>query len=211
MHNISKQAYRFASGLRAEAYFRQLIIKQGFEWTKTNLHDDRNLHYDCSIHKDNSEFFHHKVEVKSIKKIDKRKPYQDELTWIELHGIRKEDKGWLYGGKANSIVFELKDKFVLVPRLKLLELVNEFINLSTYVLSPLHAYYNLYKRGKGYDILTIIKTKELKTLTTLELIKDEYFDVHQLHHVKPPHLNHLWEDIKSQIHMVNPHEPLFIH
>ena len=95
---------------------------------------------------------------------------QDEHVWIELHGVRKDDNGWLYG-KADLIAFELKNSFRIVRRADLLSLVKNLVDFNTRVEKPIEALYKLYSRSGRSDSLTIIRAEDLLKITSLEWTK----------------------------------------
>jgi hypothetical protein len=119
-----------------------------------------------------------KVEVKAMKKIRRSDPTtQDKYTWIEIHGVREWDKGWLFGGKADLIAFETKNSFVLVDRKRLINFVIK--NLSEEVVySPEEALqkdeegkYKKYRRRKNQKIsdeLILIEVDKLKEIAEEE-------------------------------------------
>jgi hypothetical protein len=43
-------------------------------------------------------------------------PVKMQSLCVELHGERPADPGWLFGGKADLVVFQTHDKYLLVDR-----------------------------------------------------------------------------------------------
>jgi hypothetical protein len=102
-----------------------------------------------------------KVEVKGIKRIGRSDANpQEELVWIELHGVRIHDAGWLFG-KADLIAFQLDAAFRIVKRLDLVALVCKMIDYKGQVNSPKDALYKTYSRAGRSDILTMIRYEDL--------------------------------------------------
>jgi hypothetical protein len=113
-----------------------------------------------------------KVEVKSRKRISRDdNNLQSDLTWVEIHGVRPKDTGWLFG-KADLIAFEKEKSFILVKRLDLLAVVNKKVNLVAKVRDPKDALYKIYTRDKRKDKLTLLPTRDIEELKFMEWIKD---------------------------------------
>jgi len=107
--------------------------------------------------------------VKSIKRKSRGdKELQDEFLWVELHSVRKDNKGWLYDGKADLIAFELSQSFRIVDRLELIALVEKLVNFDAKVDSPKDALYKVYSRKSRSDLLTMIKSEDLLRLRHAE-------------------------------------------
>ncbi|KXK16050.1 MAG: hypothetical protein UZ14_CFX002000086 [Chloroflexi bacterium OLB14] len=81
--------------------------------------------------------------------------------WIELHSVRKNNKGWLYAGKADLIAFELSKSFIIVERVELINLVEKLVDFESKVSSAKDALYKVYSRKDRYDVLTMIKSADL--------------------------------------------------
>ena len=109
-------------GLTAEKKFIQIAHSKGYKVCLSNPNQDMNEHWDYELSKDGKSF---KVEVKAMKKIKRSDPTpQDKYAWIELHGVREWDEGWLYGGKSDYIAFETRNSFILVGRKRLIDYIN---------------------------------------------------------------------------------------
>jgi hypothetical protein len=155
-------------GQKAESLFAESALKHG--WTIEPAPEDSNKHehFDYIMSKEDRSL---KVEVKSRKRMGRKdSEVQDEHIWIELHGVRKEDQGWLYG-KADLIAFELKNSFRIVRRTELLDLVKELVDFNIRVKRSREALYKLYSRSGRSDSLTIIKADDLLKITSLEWTK----------------------------------------
>ena len=148
------------AGRAAEEKFIQIAIKNGFEVGKTTYSENAFEHFDYYIIKEDKMT---RVEVKAMKRIDAwDSEVQDKWLWIELHGVRPTDKGWLEG-KADMIAFEQSDHFILVKRTDLRELVELLITHKT-VERPSQAQYKIYQRRGRCDKITIIKTQDLNQI-----------------------------------------------
>ena len=153
-------------GRRAEDSFARLAIQHGFKVTASSEKGNIDEHFDCVIERDGKS---HKVDVKSIKRKSRGdKELQDEFLWVELHSVRKDNKGWLYDGKADLIAFELTRSFRLVDRLELIALVEKLVDFDEKVASPKEALYKVYSRKSRSDLLTMIKSEDLLRLRHAE-------------------------------------------
>jgi hypothetical protein len=88
---------------------------------------------------------------------------QDQWTWVELHGVRPHDKGWLHG-EAKLIAFETKNVFLIVKRLDLITLVHKYVNFDLTVNYAREAQYKVYQRKDRADQITLIETDKLKEI-----------------------------------------------
>jgi hypothetical protein len=155
-------------GQKAESLFAKSAIKHGWVVEPAPEDSNKHQHFDYIMSKDDRSL---KVEVKSRKRMSRQESdVQDEYIWIELHGVRKDDDGWLYG-KADLIAFELKNSFRIVRRTDLLRLVKKLVDFNTRVEKSTEALYKLYSRSGRSDSLTIIKANDLLKITSLEWTK----------------------------------------
>jgi len=114
------------------------------------------------------------VEIKSMKKISRQDVIpQDKYIWIELHGIHPQDRGWLYGGHAELIAFEISKGFIFVKRTDLINLVNRIVDFKARATSPQDAINKVYERraqtsgifGGGNDQVTLINAKKIEAIS----------------------------------------------
>ena len=96
---------------------------------------------------------------------------QDKWIWIELHGVRPKDNGWLYG-KSKVIAFETKESFLLVKRCDLISLVEKYVDMNSEVYSAQEARYKIYQRRGRADKITMIETDKLKEIKFTEWKKN---------------------------------------
>lgn len=161
----------FEMGNSAESLFSKTIKKYGFTCDKTVDSDDIHNHIDYFISKNNRVFG---VDVKAMKRISfDDKEVQDEYHWLELHGVNEGNDGWIFDGKSDFIVFEMKDSFLLVPRFKLVNyLTDEVIGKYQKVFNPRHCIdEGIYQRSGRLDKLTLISSEKLKKMCSTVLPK----------------------------------------
>jgi hypothetical protein len=149
-------------GQKAENQFARLAVKQGFKIAPSSGRANMDEHFDYVMERDGKSF---RVDVKSLKRLSRRDGgTQDELIWIELHGVRTDDKGWLYAGHADLIAFELAESFRIVDRLELIALVETLVDFDAKVTSPKDALYKVYSRKSRPDLLTMIRSEDLNSI-----------------------------------------------
>lgn len=146
-------------GRRAEDTFARLAVKHGFKVTPSSGKENIDKHIDYIIERNGKS---KKVDVKSLKRKSRGdRELQDEFLWIELHSVRKDNKGWLYDGKADLIAFELSKSFRLVERLELIKLIQKLVDFEAKVTNSKEALYKVYSRKDRFDVLTMIKSEDL--------------------------------------------------
>jgi hypothetical protein len=149
-------------GERAEQRFVRLVQQRGWQATPAPAYADIHAHWDYLIQKQSRCF---KVDIKAMKRIQRHDAaVQDTWLWIELHGVRPHDPGWLYGGAADLIAVEIERGFVLVKRLDLIELVAQLVQFEPMVTQASAACYRVYSRPNRPDRLTLIETAQLYRL-----------------------------------------------
>ncbi len=152
-------------GENAENLFIVLAVKLGWKISASSKDENIDEHWDYLIEKESQVF---KVEVKSRKRVSRSdEGLQTGLTWIEIHGVRPKDTGWLFG-KADLIAFEKDKSFILVKRLDLLAVVNKKVNLVAKVRDAKDALYKIYTRPGRKDKLTLLPTKDIEEMKFME-------------------------------------------
>ena len=152
-------------GENAENLFIVLAVKLGWKISASSKDENIDEHWDYLIEKESQVF---KVEVKSRKRVSRSDAgLQSDLTWIEIHGVRPNDTGWLFG-KADFITFEKEKSFIFVKRLDLLTLVNKKVNLVAKVRDAKDALYKIYTRPGRKDKLTLLPTKDIEEIKFME-------------------------------------------
>lgn len=150
-------------GCRAEDTFIEVAKKQGYSCSFSTKEEDMFSKFDVVINNESGSF---RVDVKARKKIHRGdSETQDEYCWVELHGVNEGNDGWLFGGQSDLIAFEKVDSFVLVPRLRLIEYVNN-LPLTELTDDPYEAIGRIYQRRGRVDKLTLIPTSEIEKIGT---------------------------------------------
>jgi hypothetical protein len=153
-------------GQKAEGEFARLAVKQGFTIVASAGRDNMDEHFDYVMERDGKTF---RVDVKSLKRLSRSDGLtQDTYIWVELHGVRADDQGWLYAGHADLIAFELSNSFRIVDRLELIALVEKLVDFNAKVTSPKDALYKIYSRKSRPDLLTMIRAEDLKGIRYAE-------------------------------------------
>jgi len=161
-------------GNKAEKTFIDVAKLNGYSVKKATSLEDMNEHWDYEISNENESF---KIDVKAQKRISRSDTsVQDEWIWVEIHGVRKNDQGWLYGGKSNLIAFERKSDFIIIKIDHLKDLIPKILQLSNtpnpknsneryiWVEKSSEAQYKLYQRKGRYDIITLINFSDLEPI-----------------------------------------------
>jgi len=100
------------------------------------------------------------IDVKAKKRINRGdEEEQDELIWLEFKNVQGRD-GWLCG-KTDVIAFERNNDFVLVKRVRLLEMANNKCDLKKRVDTPRNALYKGYQRKGRKDLISLVKMSDI--------------------------------------------------
>jgi hypothetical protein len=142
-----------------------MAARRGWEIKPASPSENIDDHFDYRIRKGPETF---RVEVKGKKRIGRADAStQEELVWIELHGVRIHDAGWLFG-KADLIAFQMNASFRLVKRQDLIALVCKLIDYKSKVNAPQDALYRTYSRPGRSDILTLLRYEDLQRVLWAE-------------------------------------------
>jgi hypothetical protein len=161
-------------GKKAETLFATMAAKQGYKVIKSSIMADTVEHWDYLIKKDDKKLW---IEVKSQKKFSRHHStgFMEDYAWVELHGVTKNNKGWLYG-KADLIAFETKDSFILVPKDDLRNFTIQKTNGQNvcFTLSTEEdMLYKKYTRGLDRcDIIVLVAMRHLRQLMVYEWMKN---------------------------------------
>ena len=156
-------------GEKAEARFVEIAHRSGWKVAASTKAENIDEHWDYQIEKGEEKY---KVEVKSAKRVHRDdNKIQFEYTWVEIHGVRPKDTGWLFG-KADIIAFEKQNSFIFVKRLDLLAVVNKKVNLVAKVRDPKDALYKIYRRDGRKDKLTLLPASDLEAIKFMEWNKE---------------------------------------
>ena len=143
-------------GYKAEQRFRKTSESIGFQVTRPPSVYDRLEHWDLHLML--------KVDVKAMKKLSRNdlEP-QDEWHWLELSSQYGDNKGWIYGSKADAIAFETKETWVIVTIQGLKDLIERTIPKDVWVDRAIDAKYKRYARkNTTNEAISLVETKLLK-------------------------------------------------
>lgn len=149
-------------GFSAEVIFKRLAEEKGYAVRVSERQDNFN-HVDFILQKDGKEW---RVDVKGAKRLGRTdESLNYDLVWLEFRtGHGRE--GWLTANKGCcTLAFELENEFILVSRKDLLKLAEKLCDLENKVTSSKKALYCGYKRFGRQDLLSLIRTEDLKQLT----------------------------------------------
>jgi hypothetical protein len=156
-------------GVSAEEKFFCVANNQGWIVEPSTAEQDMNEHWDYKLTKNGQSF---KVDVKAMKKIKRTElSVQDEWVWLELHGVRQSDDGWLYDGKSDLIAFEKNHSFFLVKRSELIDFLPSIINMNSLVTNVEEAKYKIYQRMGRPDKITLVELQRLEPIKFDEWLK----------------------------------------
>jgi len=157
-------------GDTAEARFAASARENGWDVVRAESRQDMDEHWDVIIRR-GSEIY--RVDVKAMKRVARAdRAAQADWIWIELHGVRENELGWLHGGKADLIAFEREQSFVLVPRAELIALVERVVDFEKRAFSPEFAKYKIYQRRGRPDKITLIEANQLEPIRWSEWKKE---------------------------------------
>jgi len=168
--NLKPDDDSFEIGQKAEDLFVEVCWKKGYQATKSSKEKDIYDHIDYYVKNKTGDI--KAFDVKSRKRASRGdSKFNDDWIWIEFKNVRG-NKGWIKG-KADFIAFELENAFLVVGRADLREFCKKRIkDTKTRVHKPWEARYKLYTRRGRKDVLTQIKTQDIKdNLKTWEWCK----------------------------------------
>jgi len=150
---------------KVEEEFSKLLLNPRSSNTQQDIHE----HWDVAgilpqVERDL------KFDVKGLKKLQRQQTeYQDDFAWIELKNVRG-NKGWLYG-KADYIVFERFQEWLLVHREKLIKFTEQKLKDLNY--NKGRKAYHIYNRVNRKDELTLIPFHDMEKLSFIIRIPKE--------------------------------------
>lgn len=146
-------------GKKIEQLFQNAIIDLGTAIIPTK-EQDMFEHWDLGIEV--------KFDVKGLRKVSRSdNEFNENFHWIEIKNVNG-NLGWLYG-KADYIVFETQDYWMIVNRKLLVDFIQTKCAEKIWTLSP--APYKLYTRKERKDVITLVKTIDLSYLAEKILLK----------------------------------------
>ena len=151
---------------------RAKIIEQNFAKNLTdpkwaNDYQDMHEHWDLQGTLDGKLL---KFDVKGMKKVnrwDNKK--QDDIAWVEGTNVRGKP-GWVKG-KADYIVFERIDHWLLVDRQELLNHVQDKLKEKGYETGK--GVYQIYQREGRLDKITMVPFQDMGQLTDIKKINKD--------------------------------------
>lgn len=115
-------------GDNAEHRFRVCVARSGGKIVaKASKTQDMFEHWDFLVGFGNKRY---RIDVKAMKSLDRGQPVQDDLVCCELHGSHQDNKGWLFGGHADIVAFEVGRGFILVWRQALCRWLKDNVDLT---------------------------------------------------------------------------------
>jgi hypothetical protein len=148
---------------------RAKIIEENFAKNLTNPkwandYQDMHEHWDVEGTLDGKLL---KFDVKGMKKVnrwDNKK--QDDIAWVEGTNVRGKP-GWVKG-KADYIVFERTDHWLLIDRQELLDHVTTKLKEKNFEKGK--GIYQIYQREGRLDKITMVPFQDMKQLTNVKRI-----------------------------------------
>ena len=108
-----------------------------------------------------------KFDVKGMKKVNRwDNKSQDDIAWVEGTNVRGKP-GWVKG-KADYIVFERTDHWLLVQRQKLLEHVESKLKENNFQKGK--GVYQIYQREGRQDKITMVPFEDIEKINNVKRI-----------------------------------------
>lgn len=148
-------------GKEVEYEFGRVAVSHGWTWRFGTEYQDKVEHIDLFMTFGDQTLA---IQVKGLKAVS-RKIKQEKLLWLERHGDypSKENNGWIYGGKAALIAFEMRDSFWLIERETLRDIYDELVPADAgrcYIAEG--AEYRLYSRpGHPRERTSLIEAEHI--------------------------------------------------
>tara|TARA_R100000700_G_C3168241_1_gene143132 strand:+ start:1092 stop:1592 length:501 start_codon:yes stop_codon:yes gene_type:complete len=151
---------------------RAKIVEESFAKNLTdpiwaNDYQDMHEHWDVEGTLDNKLL---KFDVKGMKKVnrwDNKK--QDDIAWVEGTNVRGKP-GWVKG-KADYIVFERNEYWLLVNRQELLNHIQDKLKEKGYETGK--GIYQIYQREGRLDKITMVPFQDIEQLTDIKKINKD--------------------------------------
>ena len=156
---MSWQEYRARAKIIEENFAKNITDPK---WA--NNYQDMHEHWDVEGTLDGKLL---KFDVKGMKKVnrwDNKK--QDDIAWVEGTNVRGKP-GWVKG-KADYIVFERTDHWLLVQRQELLEHVESKLKEKNFEKGK--GVYQIYQREDRQDKITMVPFQDMEQLTNVKRI-----------------------------------------
>lgn len=145
-------------GKVAEKLFAEMAELHGYAVTWATAKEDQKQHKDLKITRGRCDLW---VDVKARKRINRADDdAQDDWLLLELHGAGKNNNGWLYGSQADLIAQEVNDSFLIFSRVRLIDYIEQFVDVSQRVSSSTEAKYKVHNR-RAHDLFTWVTRTHL--------------------------------------------------
>tara|TARA_R100000482_G_scaffold50480_1_gene17927 strand:+ start:63 stop:563 length:501 start_codon:yes stop_codon:yes gene_type:complete len=159
---MSWKEFRERAKIVEESFAKNLIDPV---WA--NDYQDMHEHWDVEGTLDNKLL---KFDVKGMKKVnrwDNKK--QDDIAWVEGTNVRGKP-GWVKG-KADYIVFERNEYWLLVNRQELLNHIQDKLKEKGYETGK--GIYQIYQREGRLDKITMVPFQDIEQLTDIKKINKD--------------------------------------
>lgn len=154
------------SGQSAEDQFEKLIAGRG-SIRPASFFEQTNSHFDFLLTTQSGKTISYEVKArKKLKRADEK--VNDSKIWVEIVGITGKP-GWVYG-KANYLVFEQENDFIIVDRKKLVDFIEKTCDLNDVVNDSYRALYKGYKRQNRLDLITLVYSRDIRNIAS-EILK----------------------------------------
>jgi hypothetical protein len=166
------RAWRSADvGRAAEQRLEDIALAYGCTVTRSTPMADAKDHWDvCVVMPSTEGGATYRIDVKAMKKMARNDATASTThTYIELHGKHRYNQGWLYGGMANLIAFEIPTGFLLCHRTVIKDFITAKVDRSKVVREAgMAALYKVYERNVGdCDQVTLVALKDLAAFPNL--------------------------------------------
>lgn len=136
-----------------EDRFREAAIKRGFTVSEADERGQKFGKYDFIIEKEGNSY---KVDVKAPKAVRRGQGWQFNKIWVEFQNP-EGFPGTLYGRECDFYAFSVKNGFILVDKVGLIQFCEENVG-NEYVTRSSDAIYKRYTREKWgrNDIISMV-------------------------------------------------------
>lgn len=109
-----------------------------------------------------------KYDIKAPKRINRHNNYSMQFTWVEFQNVNGAN-GWIYG-KADYIAFDFLNRWVIVSRIELKNMILSKIKVRKIMLKTQNVEpYIPYRRKNRRDIIILVPVKDIEQIS--EVIK----------------------------------------
>ena len=149
-------------GAKAEHVYARILEDSGFDVVKATIQEqfkgiDFNISGDFS------------VDVKAMKRLQRSGDVQDKYVWLEIKNT-SGGEGWLYK-EADFVAFEREEDFIMIKKKYPQNLVEDLVDLETFVANAQDCLYKAYTRKDRKDLLTMIQMSDLLIFPHIKICK----------------------------------------